>query len=151
MMKRLLTVLALAALAAGPIGAHASPIACANPCTVLASIEGYVAPVVDVTSGSAVQWQGLDGDVAHPTAEATSSDTDAPCFLFPASNIRSPVPINFTITNGTLTATEPFINSQYPSGTNTCLTARALPDGSFTLQFHCLLHPWMYGLIRVEP
>lgn len=148
-MRRLITALILTAFVASPMGARADVVTCGDPCTVQASINAYIAPVVSIRSGGAVQWVSIDQDVSHPTGE---TDHEDPCFLFPAHPDRELVPITFTIGGGALSATQPYIGpGPYPVGTNPCTTATGLDDGSFVVQYQCWVHPWMYGAIRVEP
>lgn len=127
-----------AMLPAGGGGARAAlPIACADPCTVSASaVSGYTPAVVDLASGTSVLWTATDS--SHPTTEYAGRGE--PCFFAVASATPPASPVKFDLAGGVVTA----------NGTP-CTGAAVLPDGSALVSYHCLLHPNMNGVLRVEP
>jgi hypothetical protein len=139
MIRTPLCLLAAGALVLFGSGAGATPLACADPCNITASAStGFVLPVTEVPSGDLVIWTSGDGG-PHPI-----SGTVGDCF-FAAIGGTTPGTATFTVTNGTLTAT---------SGLGTgepCKTAVPLPTGQFVLHYGCNLHPWMHGLLVIDP
>lgn len=139
--RALAAVMAAVALF-GP-SARATPLACANPCTVQTYAVGYVAPVVEIRSGTRVVW--TTGEESHPTSDSTASTR---CFLVAVGSGVTPTPVLFDIVHGSIQATTAPGTSAEVS--QPCRNATPLPDGSFELPFRCLLHPWMNGELLIH-
>jgi len=141
---RSLLIAAGTSVAVVPAAPAALPIACASPCVISASGQtGYVAPVTDIATGTSVSWFTTE-DNTHPTTEGIAAGSVG-CFDAKITMEAPTAPVRFDLAGGGLTATSDTL------GTQTCVSAVALPDGSAALFYHCRLHPNMIGVLRVEP
>lgn len=114
-----------------PLAAAAS---CAPSCVVLAELAGYVSPVVQVDSGAAVTWRGLD--VPH-TATADSN-----CFSVGVP-VGTSQPSTFTVSGGNV------IVQVGAAPVRTC-PGTPLSGGALGLPYHCALHRAMTGVLVVK-
>lgn len=136
---------AMAAVLAAPVGAPASPATCASPCEITTIAYGYIAPVTAIASGSLVQWATTDE--SHPT-----TDTFIPqdqCFLVQVAASVDPIPVRFDIVGDSVMATEA---PGAPGATaKRCRGAVETATGAYALQYRCMVHGFMNGVLLIEP
>lgn len=136
-MKTTLVCIALALVSLAALApAHATPLACADPCVVSANGVGYLPPVVELASGSSIAW--ISTDVTHVNAEGTGIGGADTCFVATYGTTAPSAPVTFAATgSGLLADGEP------------CPTATALPTGGYAMAYYCVLHPLMRGALLV--
>jgi hypothetical protein len=142
-MKKIALAVLLAACCGAP--AHATPLACASPCSITTTSAGYVLPVTEIASGAQVKW--VTTEASHPTSNSTDGDTR--CFLQAVSSSVVPAPVRFDLAPSGLYATT-FPGTDHEA-TVLCPNTTALPNGALLLTFRCMLHTWMNGVLAVEP
>lgn len=136
MILRKLALVAGALILCAP--AKAAPqVACADPCEIIASTVGYVLPVTEITSGTTVEWYA-DSET-HPTTNSLQRDA---CFIVRVGGQRKG-PVRFDIEDDGVYATPYPGSGSSEEVTRRCANARPLNDGSFTMDYQCLVHPWM--------
>lgn len=143
-MRALLIVGILLALA--PTGATL-PATCADPCTVTSDVDLYTTPLAIVASGTTVTFTASSG--SHVNVDGSGIGENGSCIATPSSASQDGNPYRLTIQDGALYAEGKDLLGV--DGVRECLSATALPDGSFALPFHCTLHPSMRGSLVVTP
>lgn len=141
----LLAALAATAALAVPSAptAEATPLACADPCTITSSLYAYIAPVTEVASGGSVVWTSIDG--SHPTQEQQLLGGSGPlCLDVAVSSVSASPAVTFDIADGGLSATT-------NGNTLPCTAALAIGDLGFVLPYQCQLHPNMQAALVVTP
>lgn len=139
-------VLVLAVLLALGLPALAAPASsCIPPCDVPSSEAGYVPAIVVVQSGSVVTWSGIPIEgTAHTATEGGGVSLAVACLHAAYSAVGS-ANATFTIHDGALWAQQPLKTERR------CTSATASPDGSFVLQYYCIYHVNMKGVLVVRP
>lgn len=137
---------ALVALLVPTSQSAAPPITCPDACTIGATSEGYLPPVVVVTEGALVSWEAIDGTPHANTDAGLSVD---PCMFVDIPGGEVSEPIAFEILDGELRVRDDL----GPNETTTaCANAVALPNGGFAISYFCVLHPQlMRGALVVQP
>lgn len=144
-MRRFAAGVAAMLLALAPTAASAAPHACADPCTVQITEATYALPVLEIGSGTTVTW--VASSESHPTSDSLSSSIR--CYLAAAGAGVTPVGVRFDIVGGGVVATGPGNRDEKPTR---CTSATALgSSGAFAMTFNCLLHPYMHGVMVVDP
>lgn len=129
----------------GPVAATPTPL-CDGSCEVWSHSIGYLPPVVVLTSGSTVTWTSLD--TSHVDSETLLLDDTAPCFTVSSDIVTPTPPVRFDVVAGALVATTD------PAGpaplSATCRNAVPAGPTGAALNYHCVLHPEMRGVLVVR-
>jgi hypothetical protein len=120
----------------------ATPLRCADPCSIVATPNGYLLPVTEIAPGTTVAWSAALE--SHPTVNNLSQ---ARCFLAPTGN-NVTTSVRFDLVDAAVVATS---NPGTPDEwSGVCDNASELPTGQIMLPFQCLLHPWMHGALLID-
>lgn len=123
----------------------ALPAPCMGACVVQGeALVGFVPPVLVMTSGSRVAWEGLD-NAPHVNIEGALEPPEASCFVVAyGGGSRSPE-VGLRLQGGGLVA-------ELDGRTLPCTSATMLPGGSALLGYQCVIHALtMKGHVLVVP
>lgn len=127
-------------VAAGPAVAGGG--LCIPSCEVTSNSAAFVPQATILERGSSVEWSSFD--IGHAAADDAGPGPGSvgTCFWTDYTPAR-PNSAFFTISEGVLLAVSDF-------GLLECEHARALPDGSFVLDYVCPYHDRMVGTLVIR-